>query len=122
MSLFLTCVSTTFSGAFLVLLVDRAGWHLSNQVVVPENIRLVFLPAHSPELNPSEHIWEDLREKEIGNTGFENLSAVEEKLCSGLNRLAANPDYLQSLTHFPYLDIDLSIECPELSSAFSIQN
>jgi len=106
----------------MVLMVDRAGWHLSDQVVVPENIRRIFMPAHSPELNPSEHIWEDLREKEMGNKAFENLSAVFEKLCSGLNRLAANPDYLQSLTHFPYLDVVRSIECPELSSSFSIQN
>ena len=105
MSLFLAVVSTTNSSAFIILLVDQAGWHVSEQVTVPENIRLVFLPAYSPELNPTEHIWDELREKEMANTAFENLSAVEEKLCCGLNRLSSHPESLRSLTHFPYLDV-----------------
>ncbi len=106
MSLFLASVSTTFSEAFIILLVDQAGWHVSDTVAVPENIRLVFLPPYSPELNPAEHIWDDLREKEMANTAFENLSAVEGKLCQGLNRLSSNPDYVRSLTHFPYLRVE----------------
>lgn len=105
MSLFLAEVSTTFSNTLIVLRVDQAGWHVSDAVTVPENIRLVFQPAHRPELNPTEHIWEDLREKEMANFAFESLSAVEQQLCSGLNRLSNNPDYLCSLTDFPFLQI-----------------
>src|ERR671924_517895 len=67
MSLFLTHVAQEFSDFFIVMLVDRAGWHTAQRLIVPENIRLTFQPARSPELNPTEHIWEELREKTLPN-------------------------------------------------------
>jgi transposase len=36
------------------LVVDRAGWHTSEKVVVPEGIFLEYLPPSSPELQPAE--------------------------------------------------------------------
>jgi hypothetical protein len=36
---------------------DKAGWHTSGDLVVPENLSLVFLPPYSPELNPIERLW-----------------------------------------------------------------
>ena len=41
-------------GAHAVLLLDRAGWHVSRKLQVPANITLVPLPAKAPELNPVE--------------------------------------------------------------------
>jgi hypothetical protein len=38
------------------MLMDRAGWHLSDEVTVPENIRLLPQLPGSPELNPTEHL------------------------------------------------------------------
>jgi DDE superfamily endonuclease len=49
-------------GAHAVLLVDQAGWHLSERLVVPSNITLMPLPAKCPELNPVENIWQFLRD------------------------------------------------------------
>jgi hypothetical protein len=40
-----------------VLQLDQAGWHGRENLVVPEGIRLVFQPSHSPELQPAEHLW-----------------------------------------------------------------
>lgn len=70
-----------------------------------ENIRLIPQPAHSPELNPAEHIWEELREKKFPNKGFSSLKAVEQALCTGIMDLANNPERLQSLTYFPHLNV-----------------
>ncbi len=37
----------------VILAMDRAGWHpTSEQVVVPEEIHIVLMPSHSPELQP----------------------------------------------------------------------
>jgi len=36
----------------VVLVVDQAGWHTSEQVKIPEGMHLEFLPSHSPELQP----------------------------------------------------------------------
>jgi transposase len=63
MNLFLEQVSQTFSTHFIVMQVDGAGWHRATDLIIPENIRLIPQPAYSPELNPVEHIWDELREK-----------------------------------------------------------
>lgn len=47
--------------------VDRADWHGTKALLIPENIRLIPQPAYSPEVNPVEHLWEDLREKQLSN-------------------------------------------------------
>jgi hypothetical protein len=103
MSLFLDQVSKDFAQYFIIMLVDRAGWHVSVRLDIPENIRLIPLPSHSPELNPSEHIWDELREKHFPNLALKSLDDVEEQLCRGLNALADDPVRLRSLTYFPYL-------------------
>jgi hypothetical protein len=103
MSLFLQQVAMDFADNFIIMLVDRAGWHLSTRLKVPENIRLIPIPAHSPELNPSEHIWDELRENHFPNLALKSLDEVEEKLCEGLNAMADAPEMLRSLTYFPYL-------------------
>jgi len=41
----------------IVLQLDNAGWHGPENLTVPDGIRLVFQPAHSPELQPAEHLW-----------------------------------------------------------------
>jgi len=72
---------------------------------VPENIRLIKIPPRSPELNPSEHIWEELMEKNFANKAFRDLDGVENNLCRGLNDLARDPEKLRSMTNFPYLNL-----------------
>jgi hypothetical protein len=105
MNIFLRQVAEDFSDYFILMLVDQAGWHTSGKLEVPENIRLIKLPPRSPELNPSEHIWEELREKHFANKAFRGLDVVEDTLCHGLNDLAGDPEKLRSMTNFPYLNI-----------------
>lgn len=87
------------------MLVDGAGWHRSQDLRMPENIRLIQQPSHSPELNPVEHLWEELREKYLPNKAFKSLDAVEEALCKGLRELHGDPDRVSSMTNFPYLQV-----------------
>ena len=63
MNLFLEQVSFEFKDYFLIMQVDGAAWHCSKSLLIPENIRLISQPAHSPELNPVEHLWEDKARK-----------------------------------------------------------
>ena len=46
-----------------VLILDRAGWHVSGRLHVPSNLTLLPLPSYSPELNPIERVWLYLRER-----------------------------------------------------------
>ena len=104
MSLFLAHMAAALADSFIVMLVDRAGWHLSRHVTRPENIRLLPQLPGSPELNPAEHLWEDLRENDTANRHFDALEQLETALCEGLNRLASDPERLRSMTNFPYIN------------------
>ncbi len=105
MNLFLEEVSNDFKEYFVIMLVDGAGWHRSQDLKIPENIRLIQQPSHSPELNPVEHLWEELREKYLPNKAFKSLDAVEEALCKALRDLDGDPDTVSSMTNFPYLQV-----------------
>lgn len=105
MSLFLKEVAHEFKDFFVIMLVDQAGWHMSTKLKIPENIRLVPQPAYSPELNPAEHIWEDLRENAMPNKAFKSLDELQDALCVRLRQLGNNPDKVRSMTNFPYLRV-----------------
>lgn len=102
MQLFLEHVSQTFAEYFILMQVDRAGWHGAKALIVPDNIRLIPQPACSPEVNPVEHVWEDLREKQLPNLALATLDEVVDRVCDGLQALEADPERLRSMTYFPH--------------------
>jgi transposase len=108
MNLFLEHLAQDFQGYFIILLVDQAGWHRAKGLQVPENIRLLPQPAHSPELNPTEHLWEELREKTLPNHSFPSLDPLIDQLCEGLKGLAADEQRVRSMVDFPYMRINTS--------------
>ena len=105
MNLFLQEVSEDFKDFFVIMLIDRAGWHVSKKLKIPENIRLIPQPPYSPELNPVEHVWEHLREKATPNKAFKSLDQLQEALCHHLRALGNAPDQLRSMTNFPYMRV-----------------
>jgi hypothetical protein len=100
---FLSQVSHAHPDEFIVMILDGASSHKAKDLAIPENIRLVPLPAYAPELNPQEHVWDELREKEFPNSVFETMDAVICQLETGLPRLAANTQALRSLTAWPWI-------------------
>ena len=65
---------------FVVMLVNEAARHRSNDLRLPENIHLIAQAAHRPALNPTEHMWEELREKSLANKALDSLTEVEHSL------------------------------------------
>ena len=57
-------------GAHAVLLLDQAGWHLSDRLEVPSNITLLPLPPKCLELNPVENTWQFMRDNWLSNRIF----------------------------------------------------
>ncbi len=100
--LFLAPVGQEFADDFIVLQVDRAGWHGSKALVVPEHSRLLAQPAHRADGQPTEHRWDEVREQHLHNRVFDDMDAVEEPLGEGLNALRAEPERGRSLTYFPH--------------------
>jgi hypothetical protein len=106
MNLFLAQVARDFADYFIVMQVDQAGWHRSKELQVPENIRFIFQPAYSPEVNPVEHLWEELREKYLHNLVFPSLEELIDVLCQALSELTEDTARLRSMMFFPHFRIE----------------
>ena len=103
MDVFLAEVTKRHSDRHILMFLDNAGWHTAKSLRIPQNIRLVALPPYSPELNPTEHIWDELREKYFHNLTFDSLEAVEDRLEFGLRELENHQDLIQSVTGFDWI-------------------
>jgi hypothetical protein len=78
-------------GRHCVLLVDQAGWHISERLVIPSNITVVPLPAKCPELNPVENIWQFMRDNWLSNRVFQSYDAIVDHCCYAWNQLVDQP-------------------------------
>ena len=79
------------TGCHAALLVDQAGWHTSTKLIVPENITIMPLPPKCPELNPTENIWQFMRDKWLSNRIFTCYDDIVDHCCWAGNQLTSQP-------------------------------
>jgi hypothetical protein len=103
MSLFLLEVSTRHPDELILMFLDRAGWHRAKRLDIPANIHLLALPPYSPQLNPAEHLWDEIREKWFGNLVFNTMEGVEDTLMDALVVLEHDPQRVRRLSGFPWI-------------------
>jgi transposase len=101
--IFLDTLSKKFHRQHILLVIDGAGNHNSGDLVIPHNITLAFLPPYSPELNPQEHIWEEIRETIFKNCAARSMDEVCDKLVEAALYIERNPKMVKSMTSFPYI-------------------
>lgn len=80
-----------------ILILDKAGWHTTRKLAVPANITLVPLPPRCPELNPTENIWQYMRQNWLSNRIFEDYDDILDLCCDAWNKLVALPDTIRSI-------------------------
>lgn len=83
----------------VVLVLDRAGWHMSDKVELPSGIVLEPLPPYSPELQPAERLW-TLADEPLVNACFDTLDDLEVVLSQRCQILAGMPSQIQALTNY----------------------
>ncbi len=103
MRLFLEEVASRYPFERIVMVLDGAGWHQSHALVLPANLRLLKLPPYSPELNPVEHLWDDLREKSFHNRVFDSIDALEGHLESALRDMEMDHQRVHSIVAWPWI-------------------
>lgn len=103
MQLFLDEVAARHPEDNIVMVLDGAGWHTCNELAAPAHMRLLFLPPYSPELNPVEHLWDELREKHFHNRVFDSLDAVEEHLMHSLRAFEHDTERIAGITKWPWI-------------------
>ena len=101
--IFLNTLAKKYSRSHILLFVDGAGNHISAELVIPGNITLSPLPAYSPELNPQENIWDEIREKVFKNYALKSMDAVYDKLEEAALYIERNPKIVKSIASFPYI-------------------
>jgi len=96
MNVFLEKLSEKYTSDKIILVCDGAGWHRANALIIPENIQLVFLPPATPEMNPIEQIWKEIRKLGFKNEIFNSLELVVNRLCDTICSLTH--DMIKSIT------------------------
>ncbi len=66
-------------------------------------LRFSYLPPYSPELNPKENLWDEIREKIFKNYALKSMDAVRAKLKQAILYIERNPKLVRSITSFPYI-------------------
>lgn len=102
MGIFLETLAAQQAEERIILCMDKAGWHTTQKLKVPENIIVWHLPPYSPELNPVELIWRELRAKYFNNKTFETLDDVDDNLVIAINDFTKNKEKIKSLTKLNY--------------------
>ena len=103
MSLFLEEVSVRHPDEFIVMIMDGAGWHTARKLHVPDNMHIRYLPPYSPELNPVEYLWDDIREKHFSNHVFATITALEVHLMHSLAGMEKDHERVRSITGWDWI-------------------
>ena len=105
LQIFLDELSRRHADHLILLVLDGAPSHRAGKekLTVPNNIRLVEQPPYSPEVNPVENIWDEMREKFFCNCVFRDMDAVEDRLVEALLAMEGNHALVQSISGFPWI-------------------
>lgn len=95
----------------ILLAMDQAGWHTSHELEVPEGMNIIFMPSHSPELQPAERLWPVTNEA-IANKSFDSLDELEEVLFQRCKVLSDHRDLIRGLTYYHWW--------PQTNSSFTM--
>lgn len=99
MEFFLKHFSRTIpEGKHAVLVVDQAGWHKALKLKIPRNISFLFLPPYSPELNPIEQVWQQLKQGWFSNRCYKNYEEIVDVAVNAWNSFTSLPGTIKKLT------------------------
>lgn len=84
-------------GRHAVIVLDRATWHTTKRIKCFPNITLFPLPPASPELNPTEQVWQLLRSEHLANRCFDGYDDIVEASCQAWNWFVNFPGKIKSL-------------------------
>lgn len=100
MQIFMSEFEKTDLESLHIVLVDNASAHTTEKLKVSENIIFIFLPACSPELNPIERFWKELKDW-LSDYSPNTMAEVSELVAQGLKSFSEKA--MSSITSFEYL-------------------
>jgi transposase len=86
-----------------LLVMDGAGWHDSKELEIPANVSILLLPPYSPELNPAELIWRQLRQRKLSNRLYPTIDDLEVAVDEAWVWISEQHEELSGLCLFPWI-------------------
>jgi len=80
-----------------ILVMDNAGWHLSQQLIIPDNITIISLPPYSPELNPVEQLFQQLRKLKLSNACYNSYAEIDKACAEAWNSFIVEKGNIKKL-------------------------
>lgn len=84
-------------GRHALVVLDQAAWHTTKRLKIFDNLSLLPLPPASPELNPVEQVWQQLRDNCLANRCYDGYEAILDACCYAWNWLVDIPDRIRQL-------------------------
>ena len=97
---FLQELSEMDAEEFKILILDNGAFHKAKRLQIPENMALIFLPPYSPELNPAERVWLEIK-RNLKMKVFETLKDLQNELDHIVNNLITI-EKVKSITSFDF--------------------
>jgi transposase len=88
-----------------ILVLDNGAFHKSKSLKIPENIGLIFIPPYSPELNPAEAIWKNMKRK-FTNKLCKTLDDLSDFITKTTNEIS--PKIVMTTCGYPYISQHLN--------------
>ena len=98
--------SQAYPDSLNILQVDNGRFHTSKDLIMPDNVILLFQPPYSPELNPIERLWEYLK-ADLKWSSFKTLAELQTKVDRLLAELT--PEIIASITGYTFILDALSV-------------
>lgn len=86
-----------------IVVLDCAGWHCARNLRIPDNITLLHLPAYSPELNPMELPWREMRQKKLSNRIITDVEDLDDAVSEAWLDITSQRESIKSLCFFPWI-------------------
>lgn len=97
--IFIDEFAQTFADTLNIMVLDNGRFHHAKSLVIPDNVVLMFLPPYSPELNPIERLWQDIKQKLFAHT-YQTLEQMQQQLTQILGTFTKSA--MAKITAFSY--------------------
>lgn len=82
-----------------IIIIDNAGFHASQNITIPDNVRLIRIPPYAPELNPAEKVWQWMKDR-VAMKLFKDVKTLQDEITEMVNLL--NPEIIKSITGYEF--------------------
>lgn len=113
MNCFLEILSKRHPDKLILLICDGASNHKESAITIPDNILVERIPPRSPQLNPSENMWEEIKEKFFYNEVFRSMEALIDNISKAILWYEGKRNIIKSITGWGWINEEITVGLKE---------